>query len=172
MGATTNHDLPYPEAADPADVPTDVRELAERLDALLPPVGTPLPWLAAAIPSGYIEFAGQTIAQATYPKLYALFGGTMPDLRGRYLMGVDGSHPIGSAGGEAAHVLSVAEMPSHSHTSHYWTNLSPSQLGGITAAVPGGSAEGPGQTVNVTGGNGAHNNLPPYRTVRWLTLAG
>ena len=35
MGATANYQLPYPELLDPADVPTDMRELAEAVDTKL-----------------------------------------------------------------------------------------------------------------------------------------
>jgi hypothetical protein len=34
MGLTTRFSLPYPEAVDPADVPLDMRELAEGVDGL------------------------------------------------------------------------------------------------------------------------------------------
>ena len=88
MGTTPNYQLPYPETSDPATVPVDVRELADRLEvraravaAAAPPVGSPIPWLVTAIPAGYREFDGSAIVQATHPKLYALFGATMPDSR-------------------------------------------------------------------------------------------
>jgi hypothetical protein len=35
MGLTPIYELPYPESPDPADVPTDMRELAERVEAVL-----------------------------------------------------------------------------------------------------------------------------------------
>jgi hypothetical protein len=35
MGSTPIYALPYPEATDPADVPLDMRELAERIEAVL-----------------------------------------------------------------------------------------------------------------------------------------
>lgn len=39
MGTTPTYALPYPEEADPADVPVDMRELAEAIDAALAGVG-------------------------------------------------------------------------------------------------------------------------------------
>jgi len=39
-----------------------------------------------------------------------------------------------------------------------------------THSVPGLSI--PGLSIPAQGGGGAHNNLPPYMTVRWITLAG
>lgn len=45
-----------------------------------------------------------------------LFGGTWEKLsEGTFLMSAGTSYPVGSTGGEATHVLSVDEMPSHSH---------------------------------------------------------
>jgi hypothetical protein len=37
MGATTVYQLPYPEAADPADVPVDLQELAAQIEAKIAP---------------------------------------------------------------------------------------------------------------------------------------
>jgi microcystin-dependent protein len=166
-------------------------------------VGAPIPWLVDAVPSGYIELAGQAITQATYPQLYALFGAT-PDLRGRSLFGYDGTHPIGSQGGEAAHTLSAAEMPSHSHggatgasdrsLSHahaitnggyyvmvdrqyfngFYAQYGAGPAGWYTIDAPSGTAGAPDHlhAIGAEGGSGAHNNLPPYRAVKWITAAG
>jgi Concanavalin A-like lectin/glucanases superfamily len=38
MGQTPVHQLPYPELSDPADVPQDIKELAQAIDALIPTV--------------------------------------------------------------------------------------------------------------------------------------
>lgn len=35
MGATTKHDLPYPDASDPANVPADMQALADALDPII-----------------------------------------------------------------------------------------------------------------------------------------
>lgn len=44
MGTTTLNQLPYPELTDPADVPADIKRLADKLDPLLrPTVVTSLP---------------------------------------------------------------------------------------------------------------------------------
>jgi hypothetical protein len=43
MGTTPIYALPYPAAADPADVPTDMQELADRIELMLSGYGTSLP---------------------------------------------------------------------------------------------------------------------------------
>jgi len=51
MGTTANG-LPYPEGADPPDVPTDIRELAVAVDAAL---ATRAVWTPAA---GWVDYGG------------------------------------------------------------------------------------------------------------------
>jgi len=74
MGTTTIHGLRYPEAADPADVPTDMNELATDVDNALPPVSVNGRWLKGGssgamswqpIAVGDLSFAGQPSGVAT-----------------------------------------------------------------------------------------------------------
>jgi microcystin-dependent protein len=163
------------------------------------PVGAPIVWLVAAIPSGYLEFNGQAITAAAYPELFALYGASLPDLRDRFLIGASATRPVGSTGGAATHVLSVAELPSHNHggltgardrsQAH---SHDPAVAGAqyvYTASVGGAlgnnmytaqhvawttAANDPPDHlhgIGAQGGGGAHNNLPPYRAVRWITVA-
>lgn len=87
-----------------------------------------------------------------------------PDLRNRFIVGAGNSYSVGSTGGEATHKLTVAEMPSHSHTvsfpEHGLLNLySVEPSGGLMGAIFGGSNPATFQSV---GSNQSHNNLPPY----------
>src|SRR5215475_514814 len=52
MGATTKYQLPWPEPPDPADVPTDMRELAERVEAVF---GFTMPPTTAAPPASPLD---------------------------------------------------------------------------------------------------------------------
>lgn len=60
MGVSTNYQLPYPEATEVADVPTDMRELATKIDTELgkklneasPNYQRPIQILTALPPSG------------------------------------------------------------------------------------------------------------------------
>jgi hypothetical protein len=74
MGTTTKHALRYPEPTDPADVPTDMNELATDVDNALPPVSVNGQWLKggasgamtwSAIAATDLAFAGQPNGVAT-----------------------------------------------------------------------------------------------------------
>lgn len=48
----------------------------------------------------------------------AIYGGTSwSKVEGRFLLGTSSSYAVNSIGGEAAHTLTTAEMPSHNHAS-------------------------------------------------------
>lgn len=132
------------------------------------PVGSPQPWLLDAIPAGYVEFAGQAIPSGC-PQLTALFGANMPDLRRLVMMGYDDTHAIGTSGGEAAHVLTLEESAPHQHAPNGSGGGFVSQGSGGAAGVTTG---GNGYSLSITdlrGGGAPHNNLQPYRTVKWIT---
>jgi len=80
-------------------------------------VGAPIPWLVSTIPSGYLEFNGQAINAGQYPQLAALYGATLPDLRGKFLFGSDGSRAPGATGGAERVKLTGAEsgLAAHGH---------------------------------------------------------
>lgn len=104
-------------------------------------------------------------------------GNGTPDLRGRFVLGhhpgggkagqVPGTNfnQIGGTGGEQIHTLTIAEMPSHSHTFHMMGNAKP----GDNWAPSRGSnnPQGSGRT-HETGGNQPHNVMPPYYVLAYI----
>jgi microcystin-dependent protein len=101
------------------------------------------PWAGATAPGGYLFAAGQSVSRTTYARLFAVIGTTygsvdgasftLPDLRGRTLVGRDdmgGSSAgritlagagfsgttLGASGGVETVTLTQAQIPSHSHT--------------------------------------------------------
>lgn len=106
--------------------------------------------------------------------------GTWEKVEGRFLLGSSSSHEADSTGGEETHELTTNEMPSHNHTTQlgigsYITidDNAPNRYG-----IQGGSfvqiSWGPssGRTTGSTGGNLAHNNMPPYLAVdMWRRIA-
>ncbi len=105
-----------------------------------------------------------------------LFGGTWVSWGcGRVPVGVNNSiadfSTIERIGGEIAHTLTAEEMPSHTH------NLIGGAVQGLAAVAEGSFISGvwssPGQNlITSSGGNAAHNNLPPYITCyMWKRVA-
>ena len=82
---------------------------------------------------------------------------------GRFLIGADGVYAAGSTGGEAAHIITIAEMPSHGHNA-FAQPVSPAVAwGGVYGARDNGAAYI--TPTGFTGGDAAHNNMPPYLSV-------
>ena len=76
-------------------------------------------------PRGWALCDGQLLPinqnQALFSLLGTTFGGdgrvnfALPDLRGRTPIHVGSGHTLGERGGEQAHTLSIAEIPTHTH---------------------------------------------------------
>ena len=108
-------------------------------------------------------------------------GGTVPDLRGRMIMGVSDAYEAGSTGGSAKHshslsgtvgdtTLTEAQMPSHTHTFGIGTYGSSAEAKGNTSSK---------QRTDATGGSQAHThtlegtsdevaNIPPYYALSFI----
>ena len=96
----------------------------------------------------------------------SLFGGTWEQLKDRFLLGAGSTYTAGSTGGEAAHTLTVNEMPNHNHASgHGFHNVA---SGSNVETLSNYYIDGDDYSVNKTsyiGGGAAHNNMPPYLAV-------
>nr|ELR5041397.1 phage tail protein [Providencia stuartii]ELR5080541.1 phage tail protein [Providencia stuartii] len=61
------------------------------------PVGAPIPWPQATVPSGFLVCNGQSFNKTTYPLLAKAYPtGVLPDLRGEFLRGLDAGRNIDS----------------------------------------------------------------------------
>ncbi|MCW0236533.1 MAG: hypothetical protein OJJ21_23250 [Ferrovibrio sp.] len=90
------------------------------------------------------------------------------DSAGRFIVGVGTLGPdnysLGGTGGEARHTLSVAEIPSHTH-SMATLDLGANPYSGGATKGPYNRSWGPGETApptEPTGGGEPHENRPPY----------
>ena len=117
-----------------------------------------------------------------------IFGGTWVQIKDRFILTAGDTYQQGQMGGEASHVLTVAELPSHNHSastnttgshSHTYsdsphsysqqdtskdaiiTSLSGSS-NSITYTTSSAGNHSHTVTVSNTGSGTAHNNLPPY----------
>lgn len=110
-----------------------------------------------------------------------LFGiGVWEKIEGQFLIGT-GSHTddnnetwtfsLGQAHGEYKHTLTINEMPRHSHQQYVTANTGNE---GVRQDYnyDGNTSRYPQCQTGETGGNGAHNNMPPYLAVNmWKRIS-
>lgn len=119
------------------------------------PRGCVIAWYGNNIPNGWLICDG---TQGT------------PDLRGRVILG-EGDGPgltsryLNQSGGEENHILTINEMPAHSH--HYYRGHDRGSGGG-TSDVQHRDDDTSSRNTDNTGGNNPHNNMPPYRVLTYI----
>jgi hypothetical protein len=96
---------------------------------------------------------------------------------GKFPIGIDSNDTdfdtIGETGGEKTHTLTTSEMPNHKHEGLSWIGNDNYNISLNTGSYyPDGYAlqfQGTSDNVkistNSTGGNQAHNNIPPYEVM-------
>jgi len=131
-------------------------------------------------PKGWALCTGQLLPinqnQALFSLLGTTFGGdgrvnfALPDLRGRAPIHVGSGHTLGERGGEQAHTLSIAEIPTHTHVAvASGTNAGVnSGAGGFLASsnnaysTPINLTSISPSTITNVGGSQAHLNMQPF----------
>lgn len=138
-----------------------------------------------AVPKGWVPCEGQILPINTNQPLYSIlsnvYGGdgrttfALPDYRGRTPVHVSTSIPLGTSQGEAAHTLTINEIPQHTHqvfsspdapkvsspNGNTWSAVADSfsqnapATGGTATQMAGGS-------IKESGSSSAHNNMQPY----------
>jgi microcystin-dependent protein len=132
------------------------------------------------VPRGWMACNGQQLPvgpnQALYSLLLNIYGGNtsvfnLPNLVARVPVHAGQVYTQGQSGGEATHVLTIGEMPAHTHqaqasssgpaiglpTNAFWATN--------TGVKPYGSPTGPqlsSQAINPAGNNVGHENRSPY----------
>jgi microcystin-dependent protein len=146
------------------------------------PLGMILDYPADEAPSSkYLEANGQAISRTTYAAWFTKYGirfgagngsttVNVPDRRGRKPAGYDPAqtefNAVGKHGGEKTHLLTIAEMPAHTHD----TNIFVGGTGDPHYSSPIGASTQPIGTSSV-GGDTAHNNIDPYEVTRfWVKV--
>lgn len=160
-------------------------------------VGEVVTWAGTATPSPrWLECDGASYLRADWPDLFNVIGATygavdgshfnVPDLRGRAIIGVgtgSGLTPraLGDSIGEEQHVLTVAELASHSHIdsghSHTEGGTIPTAIT-IGPGAPAPSAIGsPSVTglgsasISNAGSDGGHNTIQPSFALSFWIVA-
>ena len=127
--------------------------------------------------------------QALFSLLGTTFGGdgrvnfALPDQRGITPIHVGSGHTLGEKGGEQAHTVSIAELPTHTHVAQASavggnafvpTGNLLAKVEGVDAYSPAANlaAMNPGSITN-TGGSQAHLNMQPFLTLSFcIALQG
>lgn len=151
----------------------------EIMETVMPdftPVGAIMAWWTDTPPDKWLLCDGTSVDSDDYPALAAVIGDTgglvvLPDFTDRFLFGAGINDDVRDLGGENEHILTVAEMPAHTHDIL--------RRGGLTGAAtaldivansvtPTLSIAGAGLS---NGGGAAHNNIPAYVAVNWIIKA-
>ena len=151
-------------------------------------------------PKGWALCNGQLLAinqnQALFALLGTQYGGNgqttfaLPDLRGRTAISVGNGHVEGERGGEETHILTLAELPTHTHTltNATITGNGSSTVGDKDTPAANYYAKNPARgnefntqsnaqganivlsvgTINNIGGGQSHNNMAPYTTLSFI----
>lgn len=160
------------------------------------PVGGIIMWTQSNAPDGEAWATGSNSGHwAICNGQDNINGLRIPDLRGRFVVGVNDTttgqsdawkrYAVTDQGGEENHLLTVAEMPVHSHLygmdsawrSNGWNMgsiVSASQFNGYSGSGKSGcfirtGTAGGNSTDSVAGtSSDAHNNLPPYYALYYI----
>lgn len=98
-----------------------------RIAANTMPVGAITAYWGTASPPGWLLCNGGTFSATAYPALAALLGGTtLPNLKGRVIVGIDGADTdfdtLAETGGAKTVALSIANLASHNHVQNAHTH--------------------------------------------------
>lgn len=148
------------------------------------PIGTMVPYASANnVPPNWRICDGSEVSRTTYSKLFNVIGTSygegdgettfnLPNKRGRVSVGLDLDqeefNEIGKKGGKKKVVLTIDEMPIHSHEFtrsrlYFAEEAGPNALGATSNA----SNSAQTRTLN-EGGNKAHDNIQPYEVDVWI----
>ena len=150
-------------------------------ELMLSIVGLIVPVVLANPDSRYFLPCDGGIYQRTdYPLLYDALDSlyvldmdtfVTPNLSNRFPLGSGLTFPIGDTGGVSAVQLTIDEMPSHAHSyNQYSFGIDIESVG-----VPDPTGVGQpalGYNTSFTGGNNAHENMPPYTAIPFYIIAG
>ena len=204
----THADTHAPGGSDPLDLETlggvssdDFSALQEKVAGLIEAIGNIDPWtmfpprLPVAIDG--VTFGGSDGRRAIMPgetearEDWILCdggsdgkGGTVPDLRGRMILGASDEHTAGSTGGSGTHshslsgtvgatTLTKEQMPSHTHSYTRYSSKggegrSYEQWYADSTQNTGATGGSQPHTHDLTGASGDASSLPPYYVLSFI----
>lgn len=147
-------------------------------------------------PKGWALCNGQLLPINQNQPLFSLLGTTfggdgrvnfaLPDLRSRVPIHTGNGHTLGERGGEQAHTLSIAELPTHNHPVNAYSGDVNSNATSPSGAFYAPAADGStlyfsgsadntmnSGVVGNAGGSQAHLNMQPFLTLSFcIALQG
>ena len=139
------------------------------------------------IPNNWLLCNGASVSRTTYEKLFDIigtqFGGSgstfnLPDLQAKFTRGATSSANAGTTGGEDTHVLTISEIPSHTHTqnahSHTYSSAGQGQFSSPNGSHPDEALWATGNTGSTTavnqntGGGAGHENRPAFLELLYI----
>ena len=180
--------------SDLTDLLTDeIARLDQRVDDAGVPVGTIVMWSGALDGNG-APLVGGTTSDTNW-QLCDGTNGT-PDLRNRFVVGSGATYSTGNTGGTNSVALTESQIPSHNHTltassssagphshayldKHTGTDSAGSGTNNVgsntdfidvtrTTSNVGAHTHAISGTIASTGGDGSHENRPPYYAVAFI----
>lgn len=168
-----------------------MKKQAKTMGQLMHPlVGLIMPVCTQALPEGTLLCDGSTYSRADYPNLYDALDPyyhmspdsfSVPDLRGKFVLGPDASHPVNSDGGSFEHVQTLSELASHTHTSPPHTHTEITAIGTVVSigleppvpsALPSAGVTGAAVvTIDNAGSSEPMNITPPFVALRYVVVA-
>jgi len=137
----------------------------------------------SSAPTGYLLCDGSAVSRSTYANLFTAISTTygtgdgsttfnVPNLKGKVPVGYDSTQTefdtLGETGGAKTHTLSVAEMPSHTHSYGSVTDPAGTKNGHNKTYDKYNASLWGWMTIGYTGGGEAHPNLQPYITLNYI----
>lgn len=145
-------------------------------------------------PKGWAFCAGQILPINQNQALFALLGTTyggdgqitfaLPDLRGRRAIGLGQgpglqNYSLGQTGGEETVTLTLAQLPSHTHSAQAFSGLGAAAGPGanfwasqsqvfLYSNAPSGTTSMAGAAIGAAGGSQPHDNMPPYLVLNYI----
>jgi microcystin-dependent protein len=140
-------------------------------------------------PRGWALCNGQLLNIAQQSALFSLLGTTyggngvttfgLPNLQARMPMHASSNHPLGETGGQALHVLTSAEIPTHTHNLYATSDKDSSFMVtspagampvdcGKNAFATQKDSAGLCAASGIAGASQGHENMPPYTVINFI----
>jgi microcystin-dependent protein len=146
-----------------------------------PMIGLCFPLVLGGVPDNCLPLDGGTYERTDYPILYDLLDDAfivdtdnfiLPDMRSRVAIGSGtgtglSTYTVNQQGGQEAITLSTGQIPSHQHGIFQGVGLAvaPGELPVKTPALVAGDS------TDLTGGGGSHENRQPFTALPWVVIA-